>query len=104
MFDSQQVEVGWLPTVIVMTMAHPPLGEESTVSEVVIEAVAEAEGIDPVELTPPLYDVIDPDALERFFCRPPSADQMQTRVTFPYSGYEVTVTDGGAVNLTARDT
>ncbi|WP_394743422.1 HalOD1 output domain-containing protein, partial [Natronococcus roseus] len=34
--------------------------EEKCVSQTVVEAVAEAEGVRPVELTPPLYDVIDP--------------------------------------------
>lgn len=33
----------------------------------VVEAVADASGVEPMEVTPRLSDVVDPDALERLF-------------------------------------
>lgn len=33
----------------------------------IVEKVAEREGVDPVDLGPPLYDAIDTDALNRVF-------------------------------------
>ncbi|MFB6074904.1 MAG: HalOD1 output domain-containing protein [Haloarculaceae archaeon] len=55
----------------------------------VVEAVAEAEGIEPEALTPPLADAIDPEALDGLF------RNGNGRVSFDYRGYEVTVTANG---------
>lgn len=64
-----------------------------SLSESVVKAVANAEGVDPTELDTPLYAVIDGDALNSLFrdCR--------GKVVFRYAGYEVTVTNGGSVDL-----
>ena len=64
-------------------------------SRAAIEAVAESERIDPVDL-PPLGDVIDPEALNGLF-----ADRESTRgrIRFRYHGYEVTVDERGHVTL-----
>lgn len=58
----------------------------------VVEAVAEAEGIDPVTLEPPLYDVIDTDALDALFRRSDGtrSDTIGT-VEFTYRGHTVVV-------------
>lgn len=66
-----------------------------SLSEAVISAVAEAKGLDPLEVGPPLAEVIDPDALDSLF-----RGGVGT-VTFEYAGYEVTVDDEGDVSLTA---
>lgn len=59
----------------------------------VIEAVAAREGVSPTELPAPLYESIDPDALDSLF-------HVGTgRVTFEYLAYEVTVTSDGDVAL-----
>lgn len=63
-------------------------------SETVVGRIAKYEGIDPAELSP-LYDVIDPDALDSFIN---GADRRDTaaEIQFSYHGYTVTVsTDGG---------
>ena len=60
-------------------------------------AIAEREGVDAGELGIPLYEVIDPDALEVLF----KDDTGQ--VTFEYQGYTVTVDHTGDVNLSGLD-
>lgn len=66
-------------------------------SEAVVEAVAEAESVDPMSLHTTLYEVIDPDALDALFLST-SADGAAPRIEFTYHGYVVTVTgDGVAV-------
>lgn len=59
--------------------------EDATASEAVVAAVAEREGVDPVEL-PRLFESVDPDALDAIF-----ADGRPGRVSFQYAGYDVTV-------------
>ena len=68
-------------------------GGEPTVSERVIEAVAEAEGVDPTDVTPPLYDVMDPDALDQLF----ESASVNKQFVFSYSGHEVAVGEEGEV-------
>lgn len=75
-----------------MSASAPPSGE-ATVSERVIEAVAEAEGVDPTDVTPPLYDVMDPDALDRLF----ESANVDKQFVFSYNGHEVAVGDEGEV-------
>lgn len=62
----------------------------------VITAIADEEGVDPMDLEPPLYEVVDLDALEMLFDR--DADG---RFVFSYNGYDVTVTSGGEVSISA---
>lgn len=61
----------------------------------VVEKIAEVEGVDPLELTPPLFEVIDPDALEQIFATTATDDRMDVQVTFSYNEYEVTVCGDG---------
>ncbi|WP_226006300.1 HalOD1 output domain-containing protein [Natrinema salinisoli] len=74
----------------------------------VIAAVAEAEGIDPVELEPPeydaLYDVINPEALDSLFATRENGKERPTgRVEFHFCGYDVVVTNDGDVDVSDRD-
>jgi hypothetical protein len=66
---------------------------ETTVSEQVVEQVARATGTDPLEL-PPLYDSIDPDALDSLARGPGDVE-----VSFEYAGQEVCVESGGAIRV-----
>lgn len=86
-----------------MTQTRTAVTGETNVSQSVVEAIAEAEGTDPRELTPPLYDVIDPDALDSVFTATPTEGRTEGKVTFPYRGYEVTVYGGGSVSVEARN-
>jgi hypothetical protein len=67
------------------------------VTEAILTAVATATGNDPLEL-PPLYSVIDPDALEALF-DPPAYDGSDQRltVTFEYADCRVTAKAHGTV-------
>lgn len=65
--------------------------EPAPPSEGIIEALAEETDTDPLAL-PPLYETIDPEALDRLF-----ADRDDGTVTFSYCGYAVTVQHNGEV-------
>lgn len=69
--------------------------EEMGVSQKVVEAVAEVEGVHPVDLTPPLYEAIDPEALDRIFEVAPAIG----KVTFNYNSCEVSVFSDGYVAI-----
>jgi hypothetical protein len=58
-------------------------------SVAVVERVAAREGVDPVEVTPPLSDVVDPEALDRL-----SGADSGALVVFSYCGYVVTIDEG----------
>lgn len=60
-------------------------------------AVADAEGVDPIDL-PPLFERIDPDALDRLLSRG------ESQVRLNYHGYTVTVDQRGVVDLESADT
>ncbi|MFD1563958.1 HalOD1 output domain-containing protein [Haloarchaeobius amylolyticus] len=73
-------------------------------SQAVIETVADAEGVQSVELAPPQYEslhaVVDPAALDALFAeRPTGAPRPGGTVSFPFCGYWVTVGHDGAVTL-----
>ncbi|MDS0477502.1 HalOD1 output domain-containing protein [Natrinema sp. 1APR25-10V2] len=75
-----------------------------SVSFEVITAVAEREGVDPMELEPPeyqaLYDVINPEALDSLFAPRENGRKRPTgRVEFPFCGYHVVVTSDGDVTV-----
>lgn len=74
------------------------------VSEAVVSAVADAKDISAVDVSPPLYDVIDPDALEALVASMTrGSGERAGTVEFSYSGYEVTVTGDGFVSVTPVD-
>lgn len=69
-----------------------------SLSLAIIEAVAEEEGVDPVRLEPPLYTVLDPDALDQLFqSNGNGTDISIEQVTLTYHGYEVTVYSDGRI-------
>lgn len=63
----------------------------------ILATVAEKEGVDAWDLETPLYDVIDPDAMEALF-----RDGRGT-VTFEYLDYVVTVDHEHAVEVAPRE-
>jgi len=65
----------------------------------VIQRIAEAEDVSPEELSPPLFEVIDPDALDQLFGNTMTAGRMEGQVIFTYNGYEVTVSGDGHVAI-----
>lgn len=73
-------------------------------SVAVVEAVATATGYDPYDV-PPLYEVVDPDALDDLFASKHDGTPRRTgRVTFRLAGCDVTVTGRGEVVVCQRET
>jgi len=68
----------------------------------VVETVAHEVGISPLELSQPLYDVLDPDALDALFVSPFSRTPGPVQVTFEYQGYDVTVVGSDESDVTVR--
>ena len=77
-------------------MDEPTYTTGKSLSTVVIEAVAEEMDTEPEELPVPLYEAIEPDALDALFGSQNSSDGV---VMFSYCDYEVTVTADGGVSL-----
>lgn len=70
-----------------------------SLSEAVIEAVAEAEDVDETDLTP-LFEVCDPESLDSLFQQSSSHGLPTTgEVRFEYHGYTVCVQSDGWVRL-----
>lgn len=77
--------------------------DDGKISERVVTAVATARDEDPLEL-PPLYDVIDPDALDQLFDHGIEGGRSGPgRVIFILAGCEVIVHSDGEVEVTAPD-
>lgn len=67
-----------------------------TISCQVVEMVADARGVDPLEL-PPIYEAIDPDFLDGRFAPSSAHGPEFGEVAFTYIGYEITVSYDGEV-------
>lgn len=67
---------------------------DSTVSELVVEAISTCVGAEPTDLDVTLYDVVDPDALDRLFdARTDGTPRIGGRVTFSIAECTVEITD-----------
>ncbi|WP_265109557.1 HalOD1 output domain-containing protein [Halosolutus halophilus] len=74
--------------------------QREPITDAIVAAVADAKGVDVLAL-PPLWDVIDPEALEEVFA-PTDHDRRQRRggrVEFGYCGYDVTVTCADSIDV-----
>ncbi len=65
----------------------------------VVERVADAEDVDPHALDPPLYDAIDPEALDRLSTAITDGSTTRGRISFQYHGYDLSVDATGHVEL-----
>ena len=71
-------------------IAYDPTPEES-VSETVVRALADARNECACEMTPQLYRVLDPDALDRLYASAEDADRGALRVAFTVDAHRVVV-------------
>ena len=70
----------------------------------IIHRISTIEGVDGPELESPLYDSIDPDALEKLVSGTERrGDGAELNVSFTYLGYRVTVTGDGEVSVRQAD-
>lgn len=77
------------------TPVHRTIDDRSP-SITVVEAIAAAQGVSPLEVSGNLCDAINPDALNQLFELTDGTVQ-SGRVVFTKSGYEITVTARGDV-------
>lgn len=72
-------------------------------SEKILDEIAEREDVPPVDLEPPLYDAIDPEALDSFF-RNHGRETVDSarQIVFRYAGYDVSVSGDGEVEIEER--
>ncbi|MFC7026385.1 HalOD1 output domain-containing protein [Halomicroarcula sp. GCM10025324] len=66
--------------------------------QVLIEAMAEFTGTEWTDL-PPLYDYIDPEALEHLFSPTKTSTRVDGGVFFHYNGYPVVVHSNGRIEI-----
>lgn len=74
-------------------------------SSTVIRAIADYHGIDPIDLDQPLYDAIDPEALDALVnnaTRNPAPSEFS--IQFTYYGCMVDVSNDGSVEITPNTT
>lgn len=87
-------------------MSNTQLKSQTTesLSGKVLDTVAACKNTEPIELEPPLYEVIDPDALDNLFT--PKRDgrvRMGGEVRFTYCGHEIRVTSNGEVRAESTE-
>lgn len=99
MFDSRHIYMERGPNGLV-NQVQTDVSEERSICQEIVELIAEAEETDPTELIPPLYEVIDPDALESLFVN----SQALGKTVFNYNDYEVSVFSDGYVSIKSHGT
>lgn len=62
----------------------------------IVDAVADAESVEAVELEPPLAEAIDPDVLETL-TEDTTASELE--IQFVYRGHDIVVDDSGRVQV-----
>ncbi|AHG00350.1 hypothetical protein HALLA_17650 [Halostagnicola larsenii XH-48] len=84
---------------------YPPQnrGPQDSVSVRIVKRIAAHEGVDPIDLSPPLYTAIDPDALNSLFEPPISGSGRAGRVTFTYRGHTVIVENAEDIAITIKE-
>lgn len=84
-----------------MTRAREP--RSSSLAHQIITEVASREGVHPLDLEVPLYDAVDPEALEALFTRPRNQHTESTlTLSFTYYDYEITVDSDRSVSVSDR--
>lgn len=79
-----------------MTRTTIRIAGDDRISDTVIDAVSAATGTDPLDLSP-LYETIDPDALDRLFRGDGQRQWSVARIEFAVAGCDVSVHGDGRV-------
>ncbi len=82
-----------------VTQYHP--GGDRSITELVTQALAAVSGKDPLDL-PPLYEAVDPDALELIVRQPESQPRQACFLGFSVDNWGVIVTGGGEIQVYSR--
>lgn len=83
-------------------IATSPQHSSEAISLEIVEKVAERNGVEPQDLTPPLHSAIDTEALNKLFESTKSGPR-EGAVTFEYNGYTVKVVATGSVDVEIMD-
>lgn len=79
-------------------MAQTMERQSESVTAAVVERIADIESVGVYDVAP-LFESIDPDALETIFAESSSSEHV--RIEFSHAGYRVTI-DGGRVSIDAQ--
>ena len=82
-----------------IAMRSAPSVRERPPSIAVVETIAALEGVDPIDLRTPLFEEVDPGALDALL--DPGRVDDPVRVEFTYCGYDVTITGAGTGDASA---
>ena len=74
-------------------------GFDGDISIAVVTAIATRRDVEPTEL-PPLYESIDPDALDALFAPTRTGGPRRGRLEFTYDGHEIVVECGSSLEIT----
>ncbi|WP_328821228.1 HalOD1 output domain-containing protein [Natronorubrum halalkaliphilum] len=77
--------------------SHPSSGESLSIR--VVREVAAHDGVDPAELSPPLFHSLDPTALDSLFESTTNGGPRTGRVTFTYDEKRISVDSDGTVEI-----
>lgn len=93
-----------LPIVRTRLLRPPQMTEHlPSLSESTIRSLAQKKDVDPANLSIPLHDVIDPDALDALFAPLRHGDGTRVgTVVFPYDDLVVEVNSDGSVDIESR--
>ncbi|TYL39124.1 hypothetical protein CV102_07475 [Natronococcus pandeyae] len=69
----------------------------------VVETVAQKEGVSPTDLSPPLFSVVDPDALDALVQADADSNTGEVEIEFTYLDYVVQIQNGPTVSISVRD-
>lgn len=75
-----------------------PTPEVASLCTRIVREVAEKKGVDAMDLQPPLYDAINPDAMDALF------GGSDGELTFEYCGYSVSIDSDREVSVDPIDT
>lgn len=83
-------------------IATPPQHSSEAITLEIAEKVAERNGVEPHDLTPPLHSAIDTAALNKLFESTKNGPR-EGEVTFEYNGCTVRVVANGSVDVEIMD-
>lgn len=79
------------------------LEREETLTHAIVTAVADEKGVAPEAVADCIYDVVDPDGLNRLFSPGgPDTPRQNARLTFEIEGCEVVIEGGELIMVTTK--
>ena len=68
----------------------------------VVEMVAQKEGVSPTDLSPPLFRVVDPEALDALVRADADSNASQVEIEFTYLDYVVQIRNDSTVSVSVQ--